>query len=408
MSTLTVEHNSYLIENWDTETLVNFLKKQNLKLDDDDLKILRKDSPSFLDMIKEKFMQAGLKMELTMKLAKEVQVFKEKLKRIFFLYLSLSEVLVKYDLDFDGIDSILLFFPSTYEIQDDNKVFKRCMEEILDKKTLEVNSKSYQSLCDSVKEVLGIIVSLLMNSACAEKEPERKRTENIKHEAENAKLKSKVEELEVRLVILEQSLLIVDEQPQNEKEMSSEDMEMDAFLVEVHKKSISNEIIKRNKKKKLNKAVEDQEKVSIFTLFLNFSEILLISDKKNIIYLYQRVSNAESLTMKTNQEEILSWYLYTEEFLIMVKDIMANGKVSEKKTKGQNTPYETRIEKENKTSLSVVTLLSQAKADMYFDEKEEKSNKSNINSDTNKSNSDVYFKFDNSDNEYDHKLHKIF
>ncbi|GBB83516.1 hypothetical protein RclHR1_10210011 [Rhizophagus clarus] len=133
MSTLTVEHNSYLIENWDTETLVNFLKKQNLKLDDDDLKILRKDSPSFLDMIKEKFMQAGLKMELTMKLAKEVQVFKEKLKRIFFLYLSLSEVLVKYDLDFDGIDSILLFFPSTYEIQDDNKVFKRCMEEILDK-----------------------------------------------------------------------------------------------------------------------------------------------------------------------------------------------------------------------------------------------------------------------------------
>ncbi len=39
--------------------------------------------------------------------------------------------------------------------------------------------------------------------------------------------------------------------------------------------------------------------------------------------------------MKANQEEILSWYLYAKEFLIMVKDIMANDKVGEKKAKGQ-------------------------------------------------------------------------
>ena len=39
--------------------------------------------------------------------------------------------------------------------------------------------------------------------------------------------------------------------------------------------------------------------------------------------------------MKANQEEILRWYLYAKEFLIMVKDIMANGKVGEKKAKGQ-------------------------------------------------------------------------
>ncbi|GET63761.1 hypothetical protein GLOIN_2v1587390 [Rhizophagus irregularis DAOM 181602=DAOM 197198] len=36
------EHDSYLVENWDTETLIVFLKEQNLKLDDDDLGILRK------------------------------------------------------------------------------------------------------------------------------------------------------------------------------------------------------------------------------------------------------------------------------------------------------------------------------------------------------------------------------
>ncbi len=32
MSTLTAEHDSYLVENWNTKTLINFLKKQNLKL----------------------------------------------------------------------------------------------------------------------------------------------------------------------------------------------------------------------------------------------------------------------------------------------------------------------------------------------------------------------------------------
>jgi hypothetical protein len=107
---------------------------------------------------------------------------------------------------------------------------------------------------------------------------------------------------------------------------------MNAFLVEVHKRSISNEIRKRNKEKKLSKAVEDQvslqkisdtasgisssEKLvsikngqgliqeithnfdestttssiqkndSICTLSLNPPEISLILGKKNIIYLY--------------------------------------------------------------------------------------------------------------------------
>ena len=42
MSTSTAEHDSYLVENWDTETLIDYLKEQNLKLDDDDLGILRK------------------------------------------------------------------------------------------------------------------------------------------------------------------------------------------------------------------------------------------------------------------------------------------------------------------------------------------------------------------------------
>ncbi len=54
MSTSTTEHDSYLVENWDTETLIDFLKEQNLKLNDDDLAILRKkkfNGLSFLELI---------------------------------------------------------------------------------------------------------------------------------------------------------------------------------------------------------------------------------------------------------------------------------------------------------------------------------------------------------------------
>src|SRR4051794_14377556 len=94
MSTSTAEHDTYLVENWDTEILIDFLKEQNLKLDDDDLGILRNekiDGPSFLDMTEEKFKQAGLKMGPAMKLAKEAKSFKEKPKRAFSSYCSLEK-----------------------------------------------------------------------------------------------------------------------------------------------------------------------------------------------------------------------------------------------------------------------------------------------------------------------------
>ncbi|CAB4429816.1 unnamed protein product [Rhizophagus irregularis] len=166
-----------------------------------------------------------------------------------------------------------------------------------------------------------------------------------------------------------------------DQEETSEDMEMDAFLVEVHKKSISNDIRKHNKEKKLSKAGQDQvslqkisdtasgissseklistkngqaliqeishnlaesatsssiqENGSTCALSPNPPEISLISGKENIICLYQRASDAEGFIMKANQEEILSWYLYAKEFLIIVKDIMANDRVGEKKAKGQ-------------------------------------------------------------------------
>ena len=82
-------------------------------------------------MTKEDFQSYGLKGGPAMRLAKEAKTLKEKPKRAFSSYLSLSEVLAEYGFDDDDIDSIPLFEPQIHEIQDDNEVFKRCMEEIL-------------------------------------------------------------------------------------------------------------------------------------------------------------------------------------------------------------------------------------------------------------------------------------
>ena len=112
MSTPTAEHDSYSVENWDTETLIDFLKEQNLKLDDDDLGILRKKKitgQDFLDMTKEDFKECGLEMGPAMRLAKEAKTLKEKPKRAFSSYKSLSEVLAKYGIDSNGTDTIPLF-----------------------------------------------------------------------------------------------------------------------------------------------------------------------------------------------------------------------------------------------------------------------------------------------------------
>ena len=109
MSTSTTEHDSYLVENWDTETLIDFLKEQNLKLDDkkhyDVLRNREIDGQVFIDMSKEDFMQAGLEMGPAMKLAKEAKTLKEKPKRAFSSYKSLKEVLAKYGIE-DGHPTI--------------------------------------------------------------------------------------------------------------------------------------------------------------------------------------------------------------------------------------------------------------------------------------------------------------
>jgi len=84
MSTSTTFSNcSTLAENWDTETLIIFLRDLNINLDEDDFKILRKekiDGQIFPDMTEKKFMKDGMKQGPAMKLEKQAKLLKEGMK----------------------------------------------------------------------------------------------------------------------------------------------------------------------------------------------------------------------------------------------------------------------------------------------------------------------------------------
>ncbi len=82
-------------------------------------------------MTEQRFRDYGMKGGPAVKLVEFAKECKEKKLKAFSSYLSLSEVLAEYGYDSDGIDSIPLFSPPTYEIQDGNEILKRCMEEIL-------------------------------------------------------------------------------------------------------------------------------------------------------------------------------------------------------------------------------------------------------------------------------------
>jgi hypothetical protein len=120
MSTSTDEHDSYLVENWNTETLIDFLKEQNLKLDDKKhYDILRKQEVTgqdFLELTEEKLLAPPYNFPggPAMRLAKEAKTLKEKPKRAFSTYRSLKEVLTKYGIDGNGIGTIRQFPPVSF------------------------------------------------------------------------------------------------------------------------------------------------------------------------------------------------------------------------------------------------------------------------------------------------------
>src|SRR5688572_31407019 len=86
MSTSTASSNCFtLVKNWDTETLIIFLRDLNINLDEDDFKILRRekiDGQTFPDMTERKFMKDGIKRGPAMKLEKQAKILKERTRTI--------------------------------------------------------------------------------------------------------------------------------------------------------------------------------------------------------------------------------------------------------------------------------------------------------------------------------------
>ena len=82
MSTSTTSSNRFsLAENWDTETLIIFLRDLDINLDEDNFKILRKqkiNGQTFTDMTERKFMKDGIKRGPAMKLEKQAKILKER------------------------------------------------------------------------------------------------------------------------------------------------------------------------------------------------------------------------------------------------------------------------------------------------------------------------------------------
>src|SRR6266542_226817 len=234
-----------------------------------------------------------------------------------------------------------------------------------------------QSEIDSLREI---------NSKLLTEITELKK-ENAEVKAENVKLKHALEEHEARFMSLEQrdeekATLIakLDDdikeikqssastssvensdicQPIHTETKSLEEKEMDNFLVEADKKIVSSEIKRRNKEKKLqresacedlikeistsiscNAPIQNQPRGTSHYSISQVTEISLTSGQgksdilQNIANLYEKACDAEDVSIKANQAEILCWSNFIIAFDKSIEEIMARDRVGMKKAKG--------------------------------------------------------------------------
>ncbi|KAF0358252.1 hypothetical protein F8M41_014465 [Gigaspora margarita] len=173
---------------------------------------------------------------------------------------------------------------------------------------------------------------------------------NTKHEAKNFELKSRVRELEARLALLEQSFQVVDEQPQNDKEVTSEVSDVDVpdslSIHKVHSQLKLSEQIEEVPK------IPDQEKISENVKTVAFwmrskrkalaMRLGSVIGKRNIFKkwtgLIQKISRNfdKSINAISIQDHGTSCALpldFSE--ISLTSDIMVNDRVGEKKAKRQ-------------------------------------------------------------------------
>ncbi|GBB92258.1 hypothetical protein RclHR1_01990030 [Rhizophagus clarus] len=117
-----------------TSTSVAGNEMENLGFNELAIKILENkeiNGRDFLKITEEKLHSYGMKGGPASRLADFAKECKEKKLRAFSTYHSLKEVLKKYGIDSNGTETIPLFSLQTHKIQDSNKHFKHCIENIL-------------------------------------------------------------------------------------------------------------------------------------------------------------------------------------------------------------------------------------------------------------------------------------
>ncbi|RGB25475.1 hypothetical protein C1646_771672 [Rhizophagus diaphanus] len=120
---------SDVVKDFNTEELIDYLRRKNLKLDKDDIKILRKEKiagSDFLKLTKEDFRSIGFALGLTTRLTEFIEGFSQKLRNYSSLKTldDLKEMLRRNKVNGEDIINIKQFTPVFEEISDDDKAFK--------------------------------------------------------------------------------------------------------------------------------------------------------------------------------------------------------------------------------------------------------------------------------------------
>ncbi|RGB27555.1 hypothetical protein C1646_768982, partial [Rhizophagus diaphanus] len=116
--------------------LINYLKRKDLKLNKDDIKIFCKEKVAghnFLKLTEEKLECYRIKGGPAIRLVDFIKGFSQKLQNYFSLKTlnNLKKILHKNKVNRKDITNIKQFTPVFEEISDNNKAFEHCIEDII-------------------------------------------------------------------------------------------------------------------------------------------------------------------------------------------------------------------------------------------------------------------------------------
>ncbi|PKC59353.1 hypothetical protein RhiirA1_469581 [Rhizophagus irregularis] len=148
-----------VVKDFNTEELIDYLGRKDLKLNEDDIKILRKEKISglaFLELTEEKFCSIGFTLDRQQYLQKFIEGLSQKLQNYSLLKTlnNLKKMLHKNKVNGEDITNFKQFTPVFEEINDDDKAFKHCIEDII-LKLLNVETMTDTNEDVSSKDVTG-------------------------------------------------------------------------------------------------------------------------------------------------------------------------------------------------------------------------------------------------------------